>query len=262
MVKRMLTLAVVLAMTMTVGCSYKGGLSTTGKWMAGGAVVGGVVGGVTGYYADGHEVGEGVLIGVLGGAAAGGLIGNIIEEQQTKEEIDALNKRIADLESENANLKADLDAANKKIKDLEDQIKKLQEELKRARVREVEISLGADVLFAPGSAKLTDAGKKALDSTAATLKSKYAGKFIMVEGHTDSDPIKHSGWTTNWELGAARALTVLHYLDSKGVDVAKMSAATFSKYQPVADNGSKDGKAKNRRAVLVVYKNWNAPSTK
>jgi chemotaxis protein MotB len=85
----------------------------------------------------------------------------------------------------------------------------------------------------------------------------------MVEGHTDSDPIRHSGWKSNWELGAARSLTVLHYLaDKAGVDPAMMSAATFSKYQPVAGNDNAQGKAQNRRAVIVIYNNWGKPAAK
>lgn len=253
MVKRMLTLAVVLGFAATLGCS------TTQKWMAGGAVVGASTGALIG--AHSAEAGEGALIGGLAGATVGGLVGNIIEEKEWNDKIALLNGEIDKLKAENAQLKTENEALKKRIAELEAQVKDLQDQLKNANVRALEISLGSDVLFKSGSAALSDAGKKALDDAAAKIKSQYAGKFVMIEGHTDSDPIKVSGWKTNWELGAARSLTVLHYLVSKGLDPATLSGATFSQYQPVAGNDTKDGKAQNRRAVIVIYKNWNKPQT-
>jgi len=261
MVKRMLTLSVVLAFSLVLGCSSTYPKWTTMKFMAGGAVVGGTVGGICG--AEGYwglgNAGEGVLVGSAIGATVGGLVGNIIEERDIKAEMDRLKAEIDRLTAENAALKSENDSLKKKIAELEARIKDLEEQLRNANVRALEISLGADVLFKPGSARLSDAGKAALDRAAGQIKSEYAGKFVMVEGHTDADPISISGWKSNWELGAARALTVLHYLADKGLEPANMSAATFSKYQPVADNSTKDGKAKNRRAVIVIYKNWNKP---
>lgn len=247
MVKRMLTFAVILTLSMTVGCS------TTQKWMAGGAVVGAAVGGAWAGTTEADLTAvEGALVGGVTGAAVGGLVGNIIEEKDIKE-------KIAALESENAKLKADLEAArgdlakaNARIAELEAEIAALK---KYQGGKLLEITLGSDVLFESGSARLNEKGKKALDDAAAKLKSQYASAFSMIEGHTDADPIKVSGWKSNWELGAARSLTVLHYLTDKGVDPAKLSAATFSKYQPVAGNEKAADKALNRRAVISVYKN-------
>jgi len=244
MLKRTLTLATVLVFSMTMGCT------TVQKWMAGGAVVGGAVGGVIG--STEAEAGEGIIIGALAGATAGGLIGSIIE----RNEIKALEDEIASLKGQLAAKDQELEAAKKRIAELEAQLKELQDKLKNARIAAVEISLAADLLFKPGSARLSNEGKAELDKAAQTIMSQHKDKFIMIEGHTDSQPIKASGWKSNWELGSARALAVLHYLSAKGVDPALLSAATFSKYQPVASNDTKEGMAKNRRAILVVYTNW------
>jgi len=252
MVKRMLTLSVVLAFSMALGCS------TTQKWMAGGAAVGAAAGAGIGALSASGEAGEGALLGTFVGATACGLIGNIIEEKDIAAKIADYESQIAALKAENQKLKDENDALKKKIADLEAEIAKLKAEGGRM----LKISLGADLLFKPGSARLSEPGKKALDEAASRIKSEYAGKFVMVEGHTDSDPIKASGWKSNWELGAARSLTVLHYLNDKGVAPESLSAATFSKYQPVASNDTKDGKAKNRRAVIAIYNNWEKPEVK
>jgi chemotaxis protein MotB len=120
----------------------------------------------------------------------------------------------------------------------------------------MEISLMTDVLFKPGSVILSDQGKKALDEAAKTIMEQHGDKFITVEGHTDSDQIKLSKWDSNWQLGSARSLAVLNYLLKQGVDPAKSSAATYGPYQPIASNDTKEDKAKNRRAVIVIYTGW------
>jgi len=246
-------LAVVLTFSLAVGCS------TTQKWMAGGAVVGAAVGGAWAGTTEADLTAvEGALVGGFAGAAVGGLVGNIIEEKDINAKIQSLNDEIAALKSQLQAKDEALAAANKRIAELEAEIARLKGQLKGAVQREFEISLGSDVLFQSGSARLSDAGKKALDGVAEKLKSQYGGKFVMVEGHTDSDPIVASGWKSNWELGAARSLTVLHFLTDKGVDPAKLSASTFSKYQPVASNDTAGGKAQNRRAVVAIYKSWTS----
>ena len=95
------------------------------------------------------------------------------------------------------------------------------------------------------------AAAKSLDSLAATIKSKYAGQTIRVEGHTDATPVKSSGWDNNYDLGAARATSVLLYLSKKGVPEKSMYIASYGANDP------KSGKnqALNRRVDIVVVKN-------
>jgi chemotaxis protein MotB len=76
---------------------------------------------------------------------------------------------------------------------------------------------------------------------------------IGIEGHTDNEPIQASGWKSNWELSAARALGVLHYLqDEKRVEGWRLSAIGYGEQQPVADNAAKDGRQLNRRVEIVI----------
>jgi len=254
MVKRTLLLATALLLSVTMACT------TGGKWVAGGTVIGAAtgacVGGIWAAAEGSLNAGEGAAIGAVTGGLAGALIGDVIGEYYDKAEFDRLNAENAALKAELDKCKADLAAANAKIAELQNELNKCREQLAKSIQRELEINLAADLLFKSGSAILSKVGKAKLDEAAQKITSQFKGKFVMIEGHTDSQPIKHSHWKTNWELGAARSLTVLHYLTSKGVDPALLSAATFSKYQPVADNGSKEGRAQNRRAMIVVYSNW------
>lgn len=116
----------------------------------------------------------------------------------------------------------------------------------------VQFSVLCDVLFASGSAALTDQGKAVLTEVAKTVKDKYAGCPVMVEGHTDNQPIQHSGWKSNWELGFARSAAIVHFFEKQGFDTKTLAACSFGDTKPVAGNDTAENMAKNRRAVLVV----------
>src|SRR6185369_14008231 len=78
---------------------------------------------------------------------------------------------------------------------------------------------------------------------------------IRIEGHTDNVPISGAltrVFPTNWELSAARAINVARYLQQQGLDPAVLSAAAFAEYKPVADNGTKESRAKNRRIEITL----------
>src|SRR5690606_25610679 len=70
---------------------------------------------------------------------------------------------------------------------------------------------------------------------------------LSVEGHTDDT----GGADHNRSLSQARAASVVAALTAQGIDAARLSAAGFGADRPVADNGSDDGKARNRRVELV-----------
>jgi chemotaxis protein MotB len=75
----------------------------------------------------------------------------------------------------------------------------------------------------------------------------------MVEGHTDNVPYKNGMLLDNWDLSVKRATAVVRILQNKyGLDPAKMAAAGRSEYKPVADNGTPEGKAANRRTRIVI----------
>lgn len=125
----------------------------------------------------------------------------------------------------------------------------------KLRVKIVEgrmvVELASDVLFAPGSATLSKEGKAAIVEVAGLLASIQDRKF-QVEGHTDNVPIATAMYPSNWELGAARALTVLKTMADAGMPPTRISAATFGDSKPAQPNDTPEGKAANRRIEIVV----------
>ncbi|MHC4500251.1 MAG: OmpA/MotB family protein [Planctomycetota bacterium] len=122
-----------------------------------------------------------------------------------------------------------------------------------ARAGTITVTLPNTILFSPGKATLKSATSAELNHIESVLRSKYSGRQIDVVGHTDSDPIKKSPWKDNWELSAQRALSVVRYLVQRGIDDANIRAIGCGEAQPIADNKTAAGKAKNRRVEIVVH---------
>jgi chemotaxis protein MotB len=129
---------------------------------------------------------------------------------------------------------------------------------------EIRLQLIDKVLFKVGDDQLTDRGKAILGKVGKAL-AELPDKQIWVQGHTDDTPIvvgpppkkQAKGaappvvrFATNWELSAARALTVVHYLqDTAKLDPSRLAALAFGQYRPV----SRSNKAANRRIEIVLY---------
>jgi len=114
------------------------------------------------------------------------------------------------------------------------------------------ITFVAEVLFDSGKAQLRKESFPALDKVIATLKETVPENDIGIEGHTDNQPIKYSKWKSNWELSSQRALSVLYYLEDKGINSMRLSAIGYGEHQPVASNDTSEGKQLNRRVEIVV----------
>jgi len=117
-------------------------------------------------------------------------------------------------------------------------------------------TVGSDVLFEPGKATLTAAGRARLDTIASTIKSKYPGMTVRVKGYTDSDPIVKTRnlWKDNLDLSANRAMEVTRHLWSKGISAEHVETVAMGATHFVGPNTTKTGKASNRRVVIVVVK--------
>ncbi len=113
------------------------------------------------------------------------------------------------------------------------------------------VALATDVLFGSGSAKLSKEGAAAIQEVATVLKE-IEGRSFQVEGHTDNVPIKTAQYPSNWELAAARSVTVVKTMIEAGMPAERVSAASFGENKPAAANDSKEGKASNRRIEIVV----------
>ena len=105
------------------------------------------------------------------------------------------------------------------------------------------------VKFGFNKKELSPGAKAALDEFAQKLKAENKGVYVEVQGHTDN-----VGSTKyNEELGESRAEAVRLYLNQKqGFPLHRMNAISYGKTAPVADNKTRQGRAKNRRVVLVV----------
>jgi len=106
------------------------------------------------------------------------------------------------------------------------------------------------ILFKSSEAALVNAGKGLLQKLTVLLKQSTG--LIYIEGHTDNRPIKTIKFPSNWELGAARATSVLHYLASQDLNVTRLRAVTYGSTKPIADNKTTKGREKNRRVSLVI----------
>jgi len=116
------------------------------------------------------------------------------------------------------------------------------------------VELPAAVLFASGSAQLSDDGKKALMEVGVILK-KLPDRRFMVAGHTDNTPLRSAEYRNNWELSTQRAVNVTEFLVYVGMKPQSLVAAGYGQYDPAAGNKTKEDKAKNRRIEIVLLPN-------
>lgn len=168
-------------------------------------------------------------------------------------EIEALNGRLGQLQDEK----------NKEITMLENAKRLLEDRLKKEiGDKEVRLEMAekgltiiflAEVLFDSGKQDIKEEAFSVLNKLAKVLKENIGGRSIGIEGHTDNEPIKYSGWKSNWELSTARATSVLHYLvDEQGIEPERVSATGYGEYRLVASNDTPEGRRQNRRVELVV----------
>lgn len=158
------------------------------------------------------------------------------------EKISKLKSELTDLERAKAELE---DRMSGEIDDNEVKVEMLE--------RGLVITFVAEVLFDSGKAELKGGSAVKLQKVSRVLQTTVKDLNVGIEGHSDSDPIKHSSWKSNWELSSARALSVLHFLtEEQDVDPSRFAATGYGEYRPVASNASKEGKAKNRRVEIVI----------
>ncbi len=118
----------------------------------------------------------------------------------------------------------------------------------------VVINLPQDILFASGSATLGRDGRQTVEEVASVL-AEITDRRFQVEGHTDNVPISTAQFPSNWELSAARALSVVKILTDRGVPSENVSGAGYGEYHPVATNATAEGRRLNRRIEIVMLPN-------
>ncbi|GAB3125936.1 peptidoglycan -binding protein [Novispirillum itersonii] len=206
---------------------------------------------------------------------------------QARAQAAMLRQQLDALQQEMARLADSLDAAERANKTQEVQISDLGKQLNRAlatkvqelqkyrseffgRLRSVlgdrkDVRIEGDrfvfqseVLFPSGSADLQPAGQQQLGRLARTLLDiaktipADVNWILRVDGHTDSRPIATPQFRSNWDLSSARAISVVNYLISQGIDPSRLAAAGFGEFQPLEMGSSPDVLARNRRIELKL----------
>ena len=113
------------------------------------------------------------------------------------------------------------------------------------------ITISSDITFRPGQATLTSQAEKTLAEVAKLVQSREF-QAIRIEGHTDSDPIKKSGWESNEKLSLARAESVRKLLADHGINLTLISTVGRGASVPLVPNDTVEGKAQNRRVEIIL----------
>ena len=187
-------------------------------------------------------------------------------------------KRTDELEIENNNLQNRIAQLQKeKTKEIEHVVKqkdkelseleKAKLELENALKKEIEnykaklemterglvITFLSEVFFDSGKDMIREDGKESIRRVAEVLNRDVPNSNVAIEGYTDNQSIKYSGWKTNWELSSARALAVLHYfVDECGVVPTRLSANGYGEFRPLVANDTEENMQKNRRVEVVI----------
>lgn len=196
-------------------------------------------------------------------------IRNLVEELSGKNtHILELRELVDRLSREKAEAVEEKERAIMSVKSTYDSlVTELKQEIREGEVQitqlkdKLTVNLVDKVLFDSGSAVIKRSGRKVLDRVAEILKP-VADRQITVEGHTDNVPIGAGladRFPTNWELSAARAVTVVRYLQERGVNPSLLSAEGYGEQRPVAPNDSEDGRQKNRRIEIVLIPHERNP---
>ena len=187
------------------------------KGVKGGAIGAGAGAGIGAVI--GNQFGDnGTAVGAIIGAAVGGTAGALIGHKMDKQA---------------AELREDLSGAT---------VERVGEGIK--------ITFDSGLLFGVDQSSLSDASKTNLTDLSKTL-NKYEDTEILIEGHTDSSgPDDH-----NMTLSKQRAESVSRYLIDNGVRAGRISTVAYGETQPIADNSTAAGMAKNRRVEVAIYAN-------
>lgn len=131
-----------------------------------------------------------------------------------------------------------------------------REELKDVDVQVLKgvvyISLSDNMLYKSGSYEISDRAGETLSKIAKIIQD-YKDYDVLIEGNTDTDPISKPNIRNNWDLSTLRASSVVQALQNNyGVDPKRLTAGGRGEYNPIADNSTTAGKARNRRTQIII----------
>ena len=112
------------------------------------------------------------------------------------------------------------------------------------------VDINASALFDSGSAVLWADAKRILWGVADQLEQQPFR--ITVEGHTDDQPINTKEFSSNWDLSAMRATSVVHLLRDRGIDESRLVAIGYAATRPIHPNDTEEHRNANRRVALMI----------
>lgn len=116
----------------------------------------------------------------------------------------------------------------------------------------VYISLSDNMLYKSGSYEISDQADETLRKIAKIIMD-YSDYEVLIEGNTDTDPISQPNIRNNWDLSVLRASSVVQALQNKyNVNPKRLTAGGRGEYNPIADNTTAAGKARNRRTQIII----------
>ncbi|MBX3102704.1 MAG: OmpA family protein [Bacteroidetes bacterium] len=164
--------------------------------------------------------------------------------KEREDRLHALQKQIADQDARQKELLARIRKALEGFTSDE-----LTAEMRNGNIY---VSMSDKLLFKSGSAQLDTKGKQALEKLAQALNT-HPELSILVEGHTDPDPIRTERFADNWDLSVIRATAVVRLLSADyKVDAKRLTAAGHAEFFPLVSNDTREGKARNRRTDIVI----------
>jgi len=190
-------------------------------------------------------------------------------------ELKSKEQLLTEKERSISTLNADLEAREKRVNELESLLSKkdssvaaLRNDIATALLSfnedeltvnikdgKIYVSLAEQLLFKSGSTYVDAKGRKALEAIAKVLKEQ-PDIDVVVEGHTDNIPMKSASIKDNWDLSVLRATSIVRIMThNDGFDSKRIIASGRGEHVPVANNSTKDGRAKNRRTEIILSPN-------
>ncbi len=121
----------------------------------------------------------------------------------------------------------------------------------------VYVSLQESLLFASGSAVVNPKGREALGTLAQVLNVN-PDINVLIEGHTDSIPMRGKTFADNWDLSVGRSTAIVKILtETYKVDPVRVTASGRSKFEPIDTNSTAEGRARNRRTEIILEPKLN-----
>jgi len=127
-----------------------------------------------------------------------------------------------------------------------------QKQVSTAKTKDgISVTVSGALLFYNGTDQIKPDGIQLLQQLNTYLASLANG--IRIEGHTDDISVQNAQYPTNWELSAARAVSVVRYfIDTGRLAPKRLSAVGYGQFQPIVPNDTRDHREQNRRAVIVI----------